>query len=248
MLLELARTPESSRETLARTLRNPQVADDRVRDYVRIITGPQPYRHAHYSADQFFETDAAAGTVQTVYGQRALWASDAFMQALNRSLTEHAPARVGEIRYGIGRAWGERLMHEFAPRIEQEYEVEFEKLGVGMVLESWWWPLRAMGWGACNFDFGRARKGVVAVRVHDSAAVVKEARPQAVTCHLYAGLFAATFSALAHRDVACVEVGCAAKGDGHCTFVVAAEARAKAAAAQRDEGTRADDILERIVG
>jgi hypothetical protein len=63
---------------------------------------------------------------------------------------------------------------------------------------------------------------------------------------LYAGLFAATFGAFAHREVACVEVGCAAKGDGHCTFAIAAEARAKAAEAERDQGARADDILERI--
>jgi predicted hydrocarbon binding protein len=246
MLLELARTPESNRERLARTLRNPQVADDRIRDYVRIITGPQPYRHAHYSADQFFETNPAAGTVHTIYGQRTLRASDAFLQALSHSLAEHAPERVGEILYRMGRTWGESLMSEFALRIEQEYEVEFEKLGVGMVLESWWWSLRAMGWGACDFDFSRARKGVVAVRLHDSAAVVKDARPQALTCHLYAGLFAAAFGALAHREVSCAEIGCAAKGDEHCTFVVAAETRAKAAAGQRDAGARADEILERI--
>jgi uncharacterized protein len=245
MALELARTPEFNREILARSLRNPQVADDRIRDHVRIITGPQPYRHAHYSADQFFETDAA-GIVRNIYGQRSIRVSDNFLHSLAKSLADHAPARTADVLYQVGRAWGERMMLEFAPRIEQEYEVEFEKLGMGMMLESWWWPLRAAGWGTCNFDFNRARKGVVSIRLHDSAAAVRESRSQTVTCHMYAGLFAAAFCRLARRDLACVELGCAAKGDPHCTFIVAAQSRTKAAAAQRDDGARADEILEKI--
>jgi uncharacterized protein len=247
MALELARTPESSRESLARSLRNPLVADDRVRDHVRIVTGPQPYRHAHYSADQFFQTDVAAGTVHNVYGQRALRASNYFLRALIESLDEQTPARKGELLYRIGRAWGERIMAEFAPRIAQEYEVEFEKLGIGMMLESWWWPLRAGGWGTCCFRFDRARSGIVSVQLNGSAAA-DGVRSETVACDLYAGLFAAAFSRLAHRELTCVELECAAKGGPHCTFVVAAPSRAKNAIACRDEGANVEQILEKIAG
>ncbi len=245
MTLELARTPELNRDALDRTLRNPLVADDRIRDHVRIITGPQPYRHAHYSADQFFETDAA-GRLRNIYGQRSLRVSDNFLHGLAQALGEHAPAKSAAVLFQIGRAWGERMMEDFAPRIQQEYEVEFEKLGMGMVLESWWWPLRAMGWGTSHFDFSRARKGVVSVRVHDSATAIKDHRNSTVACHLYAGLFAATFCRLAHRELGCVEIGCAAKGDPHCTFIVAAPARTKAAALHRDEGAQVGEILEKL--
>ena len=245
MTLELARTPELNREVLARALRNPEVADDRIRDHVRIITGPQPYRHAHYSADQFFETDAD-GRLRDIYGHRAMRVSDNFLRALAHALGEQAATKTADILYQTGRAWGERIMLEFAPRIEQEYEVEFEKFGVGMVLESWWWPMRAMGWGTCCFDFSRARKGVVSIRLNESAAVAKDSRGSTVACHIYAGLFAATFGRLAHRELACVELGCAAKGDPHCTFIVAAPSRTKAAAAHRDDGARADEILEKV--
>ena len=57
MPLELARTPELTRDALNRLLRNPAVADDARRDHVRIVTGPQPYRHAHFAVDDARERD-----------------------------------------------------------------------------------------------------------------------------------------------------------------------------------------------
>jgi predicted hydrocarbon binding protein len=246
MALELARTPESNRESLARSLRNPVVADDRIRDHIRIITGPQPYRHAHFSADQFFKTDVARGTLENVYGQRSLRVTDDFPRALVESLTVQAPDKAPEILYKIGRAWGERLMQEFAPRIEQEYETEFQKLGMSMMLESWWWPLRAAGWGTCRFDFSLARKGVVAINLHHSAMASGVSDAKQPVCHLYAGLFAAAFCRLARRDLSCVELGCAAKGDPHCTFAIAGQARTKAAESHRNDGANAEQILERL--
>ena len=246
MPLELARTPEMTRDALARSLRNPAVADDARRDHIRIVTGPQPYRHAHFAAEQFFQFDAPAGVVRNVYGQRVLRVTGNFLRALAKSIGDRANERADHIFYQLGRAWGAASMKDFTPRIEQEYEIEFSKMGMGMMLESWWWSLRAAGWGTWHYDFRHARNGLVFIDLHDSAMVAALGQVGAVSCYLYSGLYAAAFSHLAHRDLACIELQCAARGESHCKFLVATPQRVDAAAGQRNEGARVEQIIERL--
>src|SRR5437588_168933 len=99
MSLELARTPELTRDALARNLRSADVADDSRRDHIRIVTGPQPYRHAHHAAEQFFQFDAPAGVVRNVYGQRVLRVTGNFLRSLAKSLADHATERTDHIFY-----------------------------------------------------------------------------------------------------------------------------------------------------
>jgi predicted hydrocarbon binding protein len=246
MPLELARTKEMTREQLTRTLRNATVADDRTRDHVRIIAGPQPYRHAHYSADQFFQADSRAGIVTNIYGQRVLRGTLDYLGALTRALNARDPAKAAAVLYRIGRTWGEANIREFAPRIAQEYEVEFEKLGMGVMLESWWWPLRASGWGRWQCDFRHSRRGLVLINLFESAAAAAVGRTGAVACHLYAGLFASAFSFLARRELACVELACVSRGDSKCGFLVASPGRIDAATIQREQGVASELIVEQL--
>lgn len=246
MALELARPPESTRDAVARTLRNPAVADGGRRDHIRIVTGPQPFRHVHYSADEFFQVDSAAGIVSNVYGQRVLRVTDNFLRSLTSALKLEAPERADQVLYQIGRSWGAAIMREFAGRAEQEWEVEFDKLSMGVMLESWWWPLRAAGWGTWHYDFGKARAGIVLIDVDHSATASAAGRIGEFACPLYAGLFAATFGHLAHRELGAIEIRCAARGDERCSFLVAAPTRIEAAGDLRQGGADALQILERL--
>ncbi len=45
--------------------------------------------------------------------------------------------------YETGYAWGLEDMRNFVKRSQGEFEVDFTKLGMGMMLETWWWPLRS---------------------------------------------------------------------------------------------------------
>jgi predicted hydrocarbon binding protein len=246
MPLELARSPEMTRDAIARQLRNPAVADDSRRDHIRIVTGPQPFRHAYYASDEFFRFDTNAGIVQSVYGQRVLRVSANFIRALSKGLADRATERTDHVFYQLGRNWGAASMKEFAPRVEQEYEIDFSKLGMGMMLETWWWQMRAAGWGNWRYDFSHARNGLVFVDLFDSAVVAALGNVGTISCYLYSGLFAAAFSHLAHRDLACIELECAARGDSRCKFLVATPQRVDAAAGQRNAGERVEQIVERL--
>ena len=131
------------------------------------------------------------------------------------------------------------------PTAPKEFGVaSLEQMHFQVMLETWRWPFTAAGWGTWRYDFRRARVGLPVVDLTDSAAVSgKSDKP---TCHLYAGLFAAVFSALAKRELIGVELQCAAVGADSCRFLVAASAKAEAAAKLRDEGVIAEEILDQL--
>ncbi len=137
-------------------------------------------------------------------------------------------------------------MKSFMPRIEQEYECAFEKLAMGAMLESWWWPFRAAGWGRWRYDFAYARCGLVFVELNNSAFVETAGESNKPACDLYAGLYAAVFGNLAQRELACVELECAAKGDAKCRFLVAAKKRVETARTERDGGAAVAEIVAKL--
>jgi predicted hydrocarbon binding protein len=243
--VELARTPEQMRECLTRRLRTDS-ADDRVRNHVRVVTGPQPYAHNHFAADQFFQFDPNAGAVHDLYGRRLLRVTGNFVRTLSERLATEVGEAAGSVLFKIGFRWGHADMRAFAERIQQEYEVEFEKLGMAMMLETWWWPLRACGWGTWHYDFRHARNGLIYIDLYDSAVTAALGRCEKCVCHLYAGLFAAVFSHLARRELSAVELRCAAKGDAHCRFLVGTAKRVKAAESWRDNGMDLDDMAQKL--
>ena len=246
MPLELARTPEHARDHLAHTLRSPS-ADDQIRGHVRVVPGPQPYNHAHFAADQFFAFDPTAGAVHDVYGRRLLRVTGNFLHALSATMTAEAGDGAGEALYKIGFRWGTADIRTFTERIQQEYEVEFEKLGMGLMLESWWWPLRASGWGTWRFDLRHARNGLILIDLYASGVAAVPGADDRCACHLHAGLFAAVFSHLSGRTLAGVELRCAAKGGDRCRFLVATAKRVEAARFWRDDGLEPDELAQKLI-
>jgi uncharacterized protein len=246
MPLELTRTVADSRDQLSKHLRHETAADDRIREHVRIVAGPQPYDHCHYAADQFIQFDAESAGLTNVYGQRLLRVTDNFFRALQRALGDELGDRAGEVLYRIGKRWGEADIKTFVPRVEQEFGCVFDKLAMGVMLETWWWPMRAAGWGVWRHDFNQSRLGLVFVDLRESVAAQAAGKTGKPACHLYAGLFAAMFGFLARRELACAEIECTAKGDAQCRFLVATPRRIEVAVSHRDAGATIDQIVRKI--
>jgi predicted hydrocarbon binding protein len=247
MTLELSRSPEDVRELMRQNLRSAN-ADDVIRDHVRVVLGPQPYKHNHFSADEFFFFDPARGAIRNVYGQRLLRSGENFIRSMIETLVQELGGEeTGALLYQCGFSWGAADMRAFSLRVQQEYETQFEKLRMGMMLESWWWPLRAAGWGVWRYDFRHGQHGLILIDLQNS--VMAQAQPGAgrPVCQLYAGLFAAAFSHLAHRELASLELSCAAQGSDRCRFLVTTEKRTQNALGWRDQGVPIEDILNRLI-
>jgi len=223
---------------------------------------PPPGRHNYYNDEDFVRPDPARGAVHDAYGRRLVRVSDDFLHALHAALDGECGDAAADVLYKLGREWGAADFRSFVDRAPREFGVPSpEQMHFNLLLETWRWPFTAAGWGTWRYDFRRARAGLPVVELTNSVAVAaagrngkaggrgkgrgkgKNGKP---VCHLYAGLFAAAFGALAKRDLTAVELQCAAAGADGCTFVVTTAPRAATAIEQRDEGKAAEEILDHL--
>jgi uncharacterized protein len=208
--------------------------------------GPPPFRRPHYSADTYYRCDAAAGAVTTAYGQRVLRVSEDFLAALHRAVEREAGDRAEAILYEAGRRWGHADMTAFAARAPEEFGASYETVHMDVLLETWWWPRTAGGWGTWAFDFRRAPQRLVFLDVRESAEARASAGAGRPVCHLYAGYFAGGLSFLARKDLACVELQCRAAGAGTCQFLFSVPPTVQQARQWRDAEEPAATIVERL--
>jgi predicted hydrocarbon binding protein len=205
-----------------------------------------PQRHNYYNDEDFVRLDTTRGTIRDVAGRRLVRASADILAALPAALSREGAA-TPEVLYKIGRRWGDADFKAFAERVPREFGVSsIEEMHFQVMLESWRWPLTAAGWGAWRYDFRRARAGLPVVDLSNSVTAID--RSDKPACHLYSGLFAAVFSALAKRELVGVELQCSATGADGCRILIATAAKAATAATLRDEGLSSDDILDKLVG
>jgi predicted hydrocarbon binding protein len=217
-----------------------------LRDAVAITPGPQPVRHNHYFDERFFRHDRQAGVLRNVYGQRVFRVTEDFIVGLLAGLEEEVGDAAGEIMYKAGYQWGLEDMKSFVPRIQKEYEVQFAKLGMGMMLETWWWPLQIEGWGNWRYDFRQGKQGLIFIDLYESAVAQSLGNVGKVMCYFYAGLFAAVFTLLSKKELACIEIQCYSMGEDFCKFLISTSKRVNAAAFWRSEGATSADIMKKV--
>jgi len=221
-------------------------ADDKVRDHIRMSPGPQPYKHNYYTSEQFYDRQRDQGLIKNVYGQRVLRVTEDFITGILGGLEEEVGDRAASVMYEAGYQWGIEDMRNFVPRAQAEFEVEFNKMGMGMMLETWWWPLTIEGWGTWQFDFREARRDMLFVDLYESAVAKTLGDIGKVVCYFYAGLFASVFGILARKDYGCVEIQCYATGADHCRFLISQSDRVNAAEFWRSQGASSKDIMKKV--
>ncbi|MCS6852886.1 MAG: hypothetical protein NZ700_17135 [Gemmataceae bacterium] len=231
------------------TLLKTQSTDEsgQLRDRVRLVHGPQPYRHNHYTDSDFFRHDPERGVVTNVYGQRIIRVSEDFLVAMLGGLEDEVGDAAGEIMYKCGYEWGMEDMRSFSRRVQAEFEVEMRKMNIGMLLETWWWPLQIEGWGAWRYDFRQAKQGLIFIDLFESVVAQSLGDVGKVVCYFYAGLFAAVFTVLARKQLACIEIQCYAMGEDYCKFLISTEKRVNAAQFWRNEGATSKDIMKKLL-
>ena len=239
--------PDTQQLTLLRTPRADQEGvTGQLGDKIRVVTGQQTYKHNHYTDDQFFKHDPKKGVLTNAYGQRLLRVSEDFLVAILGGLEDELGDAAGEVMYKCGYEWGLEDMSAFTPRVQAEFELAVNKMNMGLLLETWWWPLQIEGWGAWNYDLRQGKQGLIFVDLFESAVAQSLGNVGKVVCYFYAGLFAAVFSVLARRPLSGIEIQCYSMGEDHCKFLIATEKRVNAAAFWRQEGATFKDIQKKL--
>ena len=114
------------------------------------------------------------------------------------------------------------------------------------MLETWWWPLQAAGWGKWSFDLSHRKEGLIFIDLYESAVAKSIGNVGSVVCHYYAGLFASVFSGFAKRELSGIEIQCYSSGEDFCKFLVGSSKRINAAQFWVQEGATAKEVISRL--
>ena len=209
------------------------------------ISGRVKSLHNYYHPNRFFQRDGS-GKLTTIHGNRAMLVSEDLIVGFQIALEEEVGDAAAEILYRCGQEWGRFDMKGFAKRFPTEFGRSLSDASLGMMLETWWWPLHVMGWGSWKFDLSHRKEGLIFVDLYDSAIAKSIGNIGKVVCHFYAGMFASVFSAFAGRDLSGIEIQCYSTGEDCCKFLIGSSKRINAAQFWVDEGATAEEVMSRL--
>lgn len=205
-----------------------------------------PQKHNHYSFENYFQFQSDTGIVTDWNEQRHLFASEDFIIGLIEGLEEEVGSASTVVMYNIGCEWGSRDAKFFQQWFEQEYGKSIREVNSLFMLEAWWWPFTAQGWGNWEVDMSDHKNGFMFVNIFDSAVARTLGDVGKPVCHLYAGLFAGFFSDLVRKTLSCIEIQCYSMGETYCKFLLGTKDRIDAVAFWQNEGATARDIEKRL--
>ena len=205
-----------------------------------------PQRNAHYSFTDYFHFQSDRGIVTDWNESRNMFASEDFIIGLIEGLEEEIGSASGVVMYNIGYQWGLRDAKFFQQWFEQEYKKTIREVNSVFMLEAWWWPFTAQGWGNWEVDMSEHKNGFMFVNIFDSAVARTLGDVGKPVCHIYAGLFAGFFSDIVKKSLSCIEIQCYSMGETYCKFFLSSQDRVDAANFWHNEGATARDIEKRL--
>jgi predicted hydrocarbon binding protein len=210
---------------------------------------PRPTNHGRrQTREEFFQPHPAEGALRQPDGQRAALVPLEFLADLSTALTQEFGDRAHHLLYCTGFDWSLRDMVRLGQRLRtgsgSQRDLDLWQMDVTFVLESWWAPLAAAGWGECSFS--NLPHGLLLAEVRASAPALAASRVTAPACHLSAGLLAGALSFYARAERHAVEVQCAALGHPTCQFIAGASTHTDAVEKWRQQNVSADEIRQRL--
>ncbi|MEO0431532.1 MAG: V4R domain-containing protein [Cyanobacteria bacterium J06656_5] len=205
-----------------------------------------PQKHNHYNFADFFQFNESEGTIADWNGSRNILTSEDFIIGLLEGLEEEVGAASAAVMYSIGVEWGKQDSLFFDQWFEREYKVSPQQANLMFLLETWWWPFTAQGWGRWEIDMADRQQGFMFINLFDSAVARTLGDVGKPVCYLYAGLYAGFFTEMVRKQLSCIEIQCYSMGETYCKFLLGAKERIDAAAFWLNEGATAIDIEKRL--
>jgi uncharacterized protein len=209
------------------------------------IGGTTHAMHNYYDPSRFFDR-SDLGKLKNIYAQRTMIVPEDFVMGFQFALEEQVGDAAGEIMYRCGVEWGKQDISNFLKRLEVEYNKPINTFSFGTLLELWWWPLQAAGWGAWSYDLSSRADGLLYVDVYQSVVAASIGNVGKVVCHYYAGMFAGAFSTLSKAELSGIEIQCLSMGETFCKFLIGSSKRINAAQFWVREGATAADVISRL--
>lgn len=208
----------------------------------------EPVLRPYFRRDDFLRGDPAQGTLTNFAGHRMIVLPEDLIQGLHRAIAYETGHAWPLVAYACGRRWGERLVRTWQREWREAYACELDA-SMYLYVEIWLKEAFAhYGWGELELDFSLEDQGVVQLWLRDSvlARLLVEIEGDHV-CDIFTGVFAATLSWLAGRDLEAVEVACSKSGHERCRFAVALPEHVEAAQRAKLDGGDPDSIMRALL-
>ncbi|MGC9526329.1 MAG: V4R domain-containing protein [Limnospira sp.] len=211
-----------------------------------LLKRTNPKAHNHYRFQDFFSLEPNQGAIADWNSSRNILTSEDFIIGLVEGLEEEVGPASSVIMYTIGQQWGLEDAAFFQKWFEQEFGRSIRKSNLMFLLETWWWPFTAQGWGRWEVDMSDRKHGCIFINLFDSAVARSLGDVGKPVCHIYAGLFSGFFSTLVNKSLSCIELQCYSMGETYCKFLLGNPDRIDAAAFWLNEGATARDIQRKL--
>ena len=198
--------------------------------------------------ENFFKPHPAEGALRQSDRQRAAVVPLEFLADLQAALAPDFGPSTRHLLYCTGFDWGLRDMVRLGQRLRDESDGgenrDLWQREAMFVLESWWAPLAAGGWGGCAFS--TLPHGLVLATVSESASAAAAGQASEPVCHLTAGLLAGALSFYERAERHAVEVQCAALGHATCQFIIGASPHIDTVEKWQHQNLPVDEIRRRL--
>ncbi len=207
-----------------------------------------PKKHQHYKLDNFFCFQGNTGKIIDWNQSRDILVTEDFIIGLIEGLEQEIGSASSVVMYNIGAEWGRRDAKFFGQWFKEEfgYEKGIDQHILPYVLEAWWWPFTAQGWGNWDIDLSDQKNGFLFINIFDSAVARTLGDVGKPVCHIYAGLFSGFFSSLIKKELDCIEIQCYSMGETYCKFLLGKKETINAATFWQNEGATAKDIQTQL--
>jgi predicted hydrocarbon binding protein len=209
---------------------------------------PVVEKHNHYDLNTFFRWHLDQGKVTDWNGAVNFFASEDLITGLLDGLTEEVGEAAPVVLYQIGRQWGTLDGQAFDRWFTAEFQRPVRQTNLLFLLETWWWPFTAQGWGRWEIDLSLQKQNFLLLNIFDSAIARTLGVVGKPVCHLYAGLFAGFLSHLVKKPLACAEIQCFAMGATYCRFVVGKAPAIQEVNAWVGQGLGVREIEQKLAG
>ncbi|TNE48871.1 MAG: 4-vinyl reductase [Deltaproteobacteria bacterium] len=205
-------------------------------------------KHNYFATSDYLRHKTKDTALELGYGGVGMMCNEDFIVGLQEGLEAEVGEASALIMYQCGLEWGKLDMEKFEARMQKEFNRSMRNMNVNFMLETWWWPLTAAGWGSWKVDTSRVKQGYIVVDLVESAVAKSLEFVGKPVCHLYAGLLAGSMTHLVRNELSSIEIQCYAMGEDICRFLIGSEKRVDAAEFWLNEGAQAKEILRKLEG
>lgn len=197
----------------------------------------------------YFQPNPTEGSLRRSDGLRLAAVPANFLLALHQHLFEHFADNCQDLLYRSGYEQGLQDMRRVNLELRQQFgsgSFDLWQMDAKFILNTWWEPLAAAGWGECTFDFAAQSRGITVVALADSPVADAVAHVEHPICHFFAGLFAGAMSFYERSERHGTEITCRAAGGDQCRFVIAPGNEVDTIEGWRQQGLAEAEILRRL--